>query len=113
MKLFLFAIILIILVAVVTSYCLRLRKEARRCSLQAKLFLEKLAILSSPTHLFTDEELKKLKREFDPLLDAVNRLYDSHFISNSYLDELNLHEFLDKRKLLNHIQMVNNQTHQK
>jgi len=108
MKILLLVTILLVLAFVMARYSIRLHKEARRCSLLAQKFQEKLAALSSPDHLFTDEELRKLKIEFDPLLDAVNKLYDSHFISDDYLEKLKLHDFMEKRKLLNHIQMTNN-----
>ena len=108
MALFLFITIVIILAIAIMNYNQRLKKEARKCSIEAKDFYEKLKTLSSPTHLFTDEELKKLKMEFNPLLETVNQLYDSRFISNEYLDKVGLGEFIEKRKLLNHIQMENN-----
>ena len=60
----------------------------------------------------TDHELHRLKREFGPLLDAVNELYDSPFISNEYLDGLGLGDFLEERKLVNVRQYFNN-SHQK
>ena len=60
---------------------------------------------------FTDEELLQLKREYAPLLDEVSELYDSFLISNEYLDDLGLREFIRQRKFLNHIQSQNNALH--
>ena len=94
----------------VLRYNRHLKEKAKKCSVGAKQFHEKLKQLSDPTHLFTDE-VRKLKIQFGPLLDTVNDLYDSHFISNDYLDGLGLGEFMEERKLLNHIQLVNNQQH--
>jgi hypothetical protein len=87
----------------------RLKAKAKQCSKEAKRFHEKLKQLSDPSHLFSDEELHRLKWEFAPLLAEVNELYDNFLISNEYLDELGLKEFMDERKLLNHIQYQNNQ----
>ena len=103
---FLFTAILIIALFRKTQ---TLKKKARRCAEGAKVFHEKLQRLASPSHFFTDEEARQLKMEFDPLLFDVNKLYDSVFISKSYLDNLGLSDFLDERKLINHIQMKNNQ----
>ena len=61
--------------------------------------------------LLTDEEVHKLKMKYNPLLETVNELYDSHFISNEYLDELGLGDFMEERKHLNHTQFLNNQSH--
>ena len=88
-----------------------LKEKAKKCSVGAKQFHKRLQELSDPSRLFTDEEVHKLKMQFGPLLDTVNDLYDSHFISNEYLDRLGLGEFMEERKLLNHIQLVNNQQH--
>ena len=73
----------------------RLKAQARQCAKEAQSFHNRLQGLTDPTHLFTDEELHQLKRDFAPLLDEVNRLYDSRFISNEYLDRLGLKEFIE------------------
>jgi len=109
-------LIIILLVAALCffgawRYNRQLKEKAKKCSVGAKQFHEKLQQLSDPSHLFTDEEVRKLKMQFGPLLDTVNDLYDSRFISNEYLDRLGLGEFMEERKLLNHIQLVNNQQH--
>ena len=104
-----------ILAAIVALLALRLhqrlKKKAQKCSKEAQRFHEKLKQLSDPSHLFSDKELHHLKREFAPLLDDVNDLYDNFFISNEYLDSLGLKDFMDERKILNHLQYQNNQLH--
>ncbi len=60
---------------------------------------------------FTGEELLQFKHECTPLLDEIYELYDSFLISNEYLDNLGLKEFIRQRKFLNHIQSQNNQLH--
>ena len=90
----------------------RLKAQARQCAKEAQRFHDRLQSLTAPSHLFTDEELHRLKRDFAPLLDEVNQLYDSRFISNEYLDKLGLKEFIEERRLVNHLQYQNNQTHQ-
>ena len=90
----------------------RLKAQARQCAKEAQRFHDRLQSLIAPSHLFTDEEVHQLKRDFAPLLDKVNRLYDNRFISNEYLDKLGLKEFMDERRLVNHLQYQNNQTHQ-
>ena len=62
--------------------------------------------------MFTDEEVHKMKMKYAYLLDTVNDLYDSKFISNEYLDKLGLGDFMEERKLLNHTQFLNNRSHQ-
>ena len=109
-------ILLIVIVAALALACFfwyngKLKEKARKCSVGAKQFHEKLTELSDPSRHFTDEEVRKLKIQFGPLLDTVNELYDSRFISNEYLDSLGLGDFMEERKLLNHIQLVNNQRH--
>ena len=89
----------------------RMKVKAKECAKEAKRFHERLQQLSDPSHDFTDNELHRLKKEFAPLLDAVNKLYDSPLISNEYLDELGLGDFLEERRLVNHRQYLNN-THQ-
>ena len=89
----------------------RMKAKAKECAKEAKRFHERLQQLSDSSHDFTDKELHQLKREFAPLLDAVNKLYDSPLISNEYLDELGLGDFLEERRLVNYRQYLNN-THQ-
>ncbi len=105
-------VVAVLVIACILFYNHRLKEKAKRCSAGAKQFHKKLQELSDPTHLFTDEEVRKLKMQYGPLLDTVNSLYDNRFISNDYLDELGLGEFMEERKLLNHIQLVNNKNHQ-
>ena len=101
--------LILIIILLVAALCLfgawrynrQLKEKAKKCSVGAKQFHEKLQQLSDPSHLL----------QFGPLLDTVNDLYDSRFISNEYLDRLGLGEFMEERKLLNHIQLVNNQQH--
>ena len=90
---------------------LQLKTRARKCAKEAQRFHERLQQLSDPSHLFSDKELHSLKREFAPLLDEVNDLYDNRLIDNEYLDKLGLKEFMDERRLLNHIQYQNLQRH--
>ena len=91
---------------------LRLKAKAKQCAKEVQMFHDKLHRLSDPSHLFTDEELLQVKREYAPLLDKIEELYDSLLISNGYLDELGLKEFIRERKFLNHIQYQNNQRFQ-
>ena len=88
-----------------------MKAKAKEWAKEAKHFHERLQQLSDSTHDFTDKELHQLKREFAPLLDTVNKLYDSPLISNKYLDELGLGDFQEKRRLVNHRQYLSN-THQ-
>ena len=89
----------------------RLKAKARKCAKEVQVFHEKVQKLSDPSHFFTDEELLQLKREYAPLLDEISELYDSFLISNEYLDDLGLREFIRQRKFLNHIQSQNNALH--
>ena len=89
----------------------RLKAKARECAKEVQVFHEKVQKLSDPSHFFTDEELLQLKREYAPLLDEISELYDSFLISNEYLDDLGLREFIRQRKFLNHIQSQNNALH--
>lgn len=110
MKIFLLiAVVAVLCIVGALRYNRHLKEKAKKCSVGAKQFHEKLQQLSDPSHLFTDEEVRKLKIQYGPLLDTVNDLYDSRFISNEYLDRLGLGEFMEERKLLNHIQLMNNQ----
>ena len=102
------ATIAVILALLAFMKHLKLKASARVCAKEAKRFHERLQKLSDPSHDFTDNELHRLKMEFAPLLDEVNSLYDSLFISNKYLDELGLGDFLEERKLVNHRQYLNN-----
>ena len=86
----------------------RLMKEALQCAELARRFHERLQELSAPSHFFTDEEVHQLKKEFNPVLDRVNRLYASSLISTHYLNELGLRDFIDERRLVNHFQNLNN-----
>ena len=108
------AIAIIVLIAAVVALLAigkqkRLKEKARKCAKEVQVFHEKVQKLSDPSHFFTDEELLQLKREYAPLLDEVSELYDSFLISNEYLDDLGLREFIRQRKFLNHIQSQNNQ----
>lgn len=105
------AIAAVLLALLAVRHNQRLKAQARQCAKEAQLFHNRLQSLTAPSHLFTDEELYQLKRDFAPLLDDVNRLYDSRFISNEYLDRLGLKEFIEERRLLNHLQYQNNQAH--
>ncbi len=88
------------------------KAQARQCAKEVQRFNEKLAQLSDPSHFFTDQELADLKKEVKPLLKTINWLYDSSLISNEYLDDLGLHDFIEKRRILNHIQLNNNKSYQ-
>ncbi len=90
----------------------RLMKEALQCAELARRFHERLQELSAPSHFFTDEEVHQLKKEFNPVLDRVNRLYASSLISQQYLNELGLRDFIDERRLVNHFQNQNNTARQ-
>lgn len=107
-----FVVLLIAVAVAVYAYRLHLKKEALKCSQEARQFHVKVMLLSSPTRLFTDEELRQLKVEVSPLLRKVNNLYKSYFISNDYLDNLGLADFIEERTHLNHSQYVNNRSHQ-
>lgn len=108
MKVVIFLIVITIFIFGFIRYKLDLKQKAVRCSKEAKRFHEKLQQLSASDRFFTDEEVRSLKIEFAPVLDDVNSLYDNIFISNEYLDELGLGDFMEERKLLNHIQYTNN-----
>lgn len=107
-------VIIAILVAVLAILAFRrnrmLTAKAKQCSKGAKRFHEELQRLSDPARLFTDEELHQFKAKYSSLLDDVNELYDSRFISDDYLDKLGLADFLEERRLLNHTQYINNQS---
>lgn len=90
----------------------RLMAEALLCAESARRFHERLQELSDPSHFFTDEEVHQLKKEFNPVLDRVNRLYASSLISTHYLNELGLRDFIDERRLVNHFQNLNNTARQ-
>ena len=100
----------ILCIAGAFRYNQQLKDKARQCSKEAEQFHKDLQRLSAPGHLFTDEELHKLKVKYNPLLEKVNELYDSHFISKEYLDHLGLGDFMEERKHLNHTQFLNNQS---
>ena len=104
-------IFIIVLIFLAARQMKLLKAKAKQCAKEAEQFHERLKQLSDPSHLFTDKEVHQLKREYDPLLRTVNQLYDSPFISNEYLDSLGLGNFMDERKLVNHMQYKNNQTY--
>ena len=111
------AIAIIVLIAAVAGLLAigkqkRLKAKAQECAKEVQVFHEKVQKLSDPSHFFTDEELLQLKREYAPLLDEVSELYNNFLISNEYLDDLGLREFIRQRKFLNHIQSQNNQKYQ-
>lgn len=106
-----FAILAVVAIVMVTHRN-NMKKEALKCSEEARRFHVKVLLLSSPSRLFTDEELQQLKIEASPLLKRVNRLYKSYFVSNEYLDDLGLNDFVEERMHLNHLQYINNKSHQ-
>lgn len=112
MKYLILAIFLVIVIAVVLAiiaYKRHLKAKAIECGNEAKRFHEKVLEYTAPDHFFTDEELRHLKREFSPVLDTVNMLYENSFISHDFLKELGLTEFLEERKYLNHTQFRHNE----
>lgn len=106
-----FALLAVIAIVMITHRN-NMKKEAQKCSEEARQFHVKVLLLSSPSRLFTDEELQQLKMEARPLLKRVNKLYNSYFVSNEYLDNLGLNDFVEERMHLNHLQYINNKTHQ-
>lgn len=101
-------IVAVLLIAAVIVHIFYLRAEAKKCAIEARQFHVRLQVLTAPTHLFTDKELVKVKEDMAPLLYRVNRLYKSYFISNEYLDNLGLQDFIEERMHLNHAQFLNN-----
>lgn len=91
----------------------QMKKKAMQYSAEAKEFYERLKQLADPDHFFTDEELQQLKDDYKPLLKNINHLYKSPFFTKTYLDDLGLNEFVEWRRLLNHIQYKNNQNYRK
>jgi len=91
----------------------QMKARARKCALETKKFLRRLEELADPSHFFTDEELKQLKEDYKPLLKEINHLYASPFLKETFLDDLGLRDFVDYRRLLNHIQYKNNQNYRK
>ena len=91
----------------------QMKKKAMQYSAEAKEFYERLKQLADPDHFFTDEELQQLKDDYKPLLNNINHLYKSPFFTKKYLDDLGLNEFVEWRRLLNHIQYKNNQNYRK
>lgn len=89
----------------------QMKKKAMQYSAESKEFYEKLKQLADPDHFFTDEELQQLKDDYKPLLKNINHLYKSPFFTKKYLDDLGLNEFVEWRRLLNHIQYKNNQNY--
>ena len=109
-----FVIILIVFLALFyLRQNIHMKGEAKECAKEAKRFHEKLKQLSSPDRFFTDEEVRKFKKEFAPLVAKVNKLYENIFISNEYLDSLGLKDFLDERRIVNHKQFENNKEYNK
>ena len=107
-----FFAILALIAIVMIAHRNNMKKEAQKCSQEARQFHVKVMLLSSPSRLFTDDELIQLKKEASPLLRRVNKLYNSYFVSNEYLDDLGLNDFIEERMHLNHLQFINNKTHQ-
>ena len=101
------------LIAVLVLYAIwkkqQLTSKARKCAKEVQVFHDKLQQLTAPTHFFTDEEVQQFKNEFAPLLKNVQKLYDNMFISNQFLNSLGLKEFIDERRMVNHLQYKNNQ----
>lgn len=91
----------------------QMKKKAMQYSAESKEFYERLKQLADPDHFFTDEELQQLKDDYKPLLKNINHLYKSPFFTKKYLDDLGLNEFVEWRRLLNHIQYKNNQNYRK
>ena len=91
----------------------QMKKKAMQYSAEAKEFYDRLKQLADPDHFFTDEELQQLKDDYKPLLKNINHLYKSPFFTKTYLDDLGLNEFVEWRRLLNHIQYKNNQNYRK
>ena len=109
-------IIIILTVALIVALVLfaiwkkrHLTAKARQCAKEAQVFHDKLQHLTAPSHFFTDEEVKQFKQEFAPLLKDVQKLYASLFISNVFLNSLGLKDFIDERRIINHLQLKNNQ----
>ena len=109
------AAIVLGIIAIVALIRLRIQKNTKekaiQCSIEAKRFHDKLSSLADPSHFFTDEERRQLKKEFGYLLDEVNGLYGSGHISDKYLNELGLRDFIDERRLINYYQFKNNEAH--
>ena len=87
----------------------RLKAKALECAREVQVFHDKLKRLSAPDHFFTDEELLQVKREYAPLYDKIEDLYNKVLISSKYLNGLGFKEFIRERKFFNHIQYQNNQ----
>lgn len=106
---FLFLLFIVASAILIIEQNRRLKRKAKRYAKKTKAFHEKLQQLADPSHFFTDEEVHLLKKEYDPLLAKINKLYNNKLISKNYLDELGLNDFIEKRRFINHIQMKNNQ----
>ena len=111
LKIIIIIVVMVIVALLLFRYNLHLKAKAKKCKEEAKRFHKEVQSLSATDRMFTDEELKKLKMKYSPLLDDVNSLYDSYFISNDFLDKLGLGDFLEERRLLNHTQYLNNKGH--
>lgn len=103
------AVIIVLLALLAYRKKQRLEAKARQCAKEAQVFHEKLQKLTDPSHFFTDEEVVQFKDEFAPLLKNVQKLYDSMFISSVFLNNLGLKDFIDERRVVNHLQYKNNQ----
>lgn len=103
------AVIIVLLALFAYRKKQRLEAKARQCAKEAQVFHEKLQKLTDPSHFFTDEEVVQFKDEFAPLLKNVQKLYDSMFISSVFLNNLGLKDFIDERRVVNHLQYKNNQ----
>lgn len=87
-----------------------LKSLARQYAQSAQQFHKKLKELTAPDHFFTDEELQALKSEYNPLVYKINSLYKTSLVSNDFLDDLHLFEFIEERRVLNHTQYTHNQS---
>ena len=108
-----FIVILAVTVVILTLLAYRKKRQleatAQQCAKGVQEFHEKLQKLTDPSHFFTDEEVVQFKEEYAPLLKNVQKLFDSMFISNEYLNGLGLKDFIDERRVVNHLQYKNNQ----
>lgn len=104
--------VIIILTLLAVRKHLHLKANALECVDEIRIFHERLQKLTDTSHFFTDEELHQFKHDCAPLIDKINELYNAVLISDEYLDDIGLKEFLHERKFLNHLQYQNNQKHQ-
>ncbi|MBR5084459.1 MAG: hypothetical protein IKX33_07635 [Prevotella sp.] len=108
-----FIVILTVTIVILALLAYRKKRQleamAQQCAKGVQEFHEKLQKLTDPSHFFTDEEVVQFKEEYAPLLKNVQKLFDSMFISNEYLNGLGLKDFIDERRVVNHLQYKNNQ----